>query len=127
MLSMLRKLGSEYFFFVSTFHSRRDSIPNWNIPSLDDFVESLIQDKDKLVQVGVIQSSKNQELLITDSNNAQERRKHKGKDPKAIDSNPKENQRSSNGASSSNKENTKCPYCMRGFHLESQCMKNTID
>ena len=81
--------------------------------------------------MGVIQTSKNQALLRTESNNVQARGKHKGKDPKASDSKPKENQRSSDGASGSKRkkkfEKTKCPYCMRGFHPESQCMKKTID
>ena len=70
MLSVLRNIGLEYLVFVSTFHSGRHFIPNWKIPSLDDFVESLIQEKDKLVQLGVIQASKNQALFVGDSNNA---------------------------------------------------------
>ena len=57
--------------------------------------------------------------------------KHKGKDPKAFDSNPKENRNSSEGASGSKRkkifEKTKCPYCMRGFHPKIQCMKKTLD
>ena len=54
--------------------------------------------------MGVIQTSKNQELLVTDSNNVQEREKHKGKETKNIYSNPKENQQYSNGASGSKKK-----------------------
>ena len=81
--------------------------------------------------MGVIQTSKNQALLMKDSNNAQARGKHKGKDPKATDSKPKENHRSSKGALVSKKkkkfEKTRCPYCMRGFHPKSQCMTKTID
>ena len=132
MFSVLRKIGLEYSVFVSTFHSGRvPSIPNWKMPSLYDFVESLIQEQDKLVQMGVIDTSKKLELLVTDSNNAQARGKHKGMDTKNIDSKPKENHDSSNGASSSKKkkkfEKTRCTYYMRGFHPESQCMKKTID
>ena len=59
VFSVINNLGSEYSIFVSTFHSERDSIPNWKMPSLDAFVESLIQEQDKLVQMGVIQTSKN--------------------------------------------------------------------
>ena len=91
MLSVLRKLGSEYYVFVSTFHSGRASIPNWKIPSLDGFVESLIQEQEKLVQMGVLQTSKNQALLMSDSTNAQAKWKHKGKEPKVSDSKPKKN------------------------------------
>ena len=41
--------------------------------------------------MGVIQTSKNQGLSMSDSINAQDRGKHKGKDPNATDSKPKEN------------------------------------
>ena len=68
MNSLLSNLGSEYSVFVSTFHSIRESIPSWKMPSLDAFVESLIQEQDKLVQMGVIQTSKNQALFMTDLN-----------------------------------------------------------
>ena len=61
------------------------------------------------------------------SNNAQSKGKHKGKDPKSTDSKPKENQRYFDGASGPKKNKTKCPYGMRGFHPESQCMKKTVD
>ena len=91
VLYVLSKIGSGYSTFVSTFHSRRTSIANWKIPSLDAFVETLIQEKDKLVQMGLIQTSKNKALFVVDSKNAQERGKHKGKETKNIDSKPKEN------------------------------------
>ena len=64
---------------------------------------------------------------MIDSNNAQERGKHKGKETKKTESNPKENQEYSDAASGSKKKKTKCPYCMRGFHPEIQCMKKKID
>ena len=70
--------------------------------------------------MGVLQYSKNQALLVTDSTNVQDEGMHKGKDTKASDSKPKESQKSSEGASGSKKkkkfQKTKCPYCMRGFH-----------
>ena len=91
VLSILNKLGSEYSVFVSTFNFGRASIPNWTMPSLYVFLESFIQEQDKFVQMGVMQTSKNQALLVMDSNNAQVRGKHKGKEPKSTDSKPKEN------------------------------------
>ena len=138
MLSVLNKIGSEYFVFVSTFHSGRDFIPNWKMPSLDSFAKSLIQEQENLVHMEVLQTSKNQALLMTnsallmtDSTNAQDKGRHKGKEPKVSDSKPKESQKSSEGALRSKNEKkfekTKCPYCMRGFHLENQCMKKQID
>ena len=103
VLSVLRNIGSKYSLFVSTFHFGRASIPNWKIPSLDAFVESLIQEQDKLVQMGVIQTSNNQALLVIDSNNVQARGKYKAKKSKNTDSKPKENQIYSEGASSCKK------------------------
>jgi hypothetical protein len=49
------KLGSAYSIFVSTFYATRESL--WNAykkPSLESFCDTLIQDKDKLVQLGLI-------------------------------------------------------------------------
>ena len=131
VVSILNNFGSKYSIFISTFHFGRASIPNWKIHSLDAFAKSLIQEQDKLVQMGVIQTSKNQALLVAESNNGQARGKHKRKETKNSDSNPKENKKSSDGALGSKKkkkfEKTRCPYYMRGFHPESQCMNNTID
>ena len=45
VLSILRKLGFEYSVFVSIFHSKIDSFPDWEIPSLDSFGESLIKEQ----------------------------------------------------------------------------------
>ena len=73
--------------------------------------------------MGVIQNSKNQSLLMLDSNNVEAIGKHKWKETKNIDSKPKKNQKYSDGASGSKKKNkiekTRCTYCMRGFHPES--------
>ena len=57
-----------------------------------------------MVQMGVFQTSKNQALLMSNSTNAQAKGKHKGKDPKAYDSKPKENQKSFKGALGSKKK-----------------------
>ena len=67
VLSILSKLGPEYSVFVSIFHSKRESFPDWKVPSLDSFFESLIKEQDKLMRMGVIKTSKDQALLVTDS------------------------------------------------------------
>ena len=68
---------------------------------------------------------------MTDSTKVQYKGRTKGREPKEVDSKPKENQKTSKGASKSNKsnkfENKKCPYCMRGFHPEESCMKKIVD
>ena len=50
VLSILSKLGLEYFVFVSIFHSKREVFPDWKVPSLDSFSESLSKEQDKLIQ-----------------------------------------------------------------------------
>ena len=54
ILSILFKIGADYSFFVSTFHSVKLSTPNWKMPTLNSFIESLTQEHDKLIQMGII-------------------------------------------------------------------------
>ena len=103
------------------------------MPSLDALTESLIQEQDKLIQMGVLNASKNKALLSRDSRNVQEKGKQRGKENKNVDSKTKEKHNPSNGASGSKKnknnkfEKAQLSYCMRGFHPKSHCMKNTFD
>ena len=39
--TILSKLSADYSVFVSTFHSMKLSTPNWKMPILDSFIESL--------------------------------------------------------------------------------------
>ena len=89
ILSILKKLGPEYSVFVSIFHSKREIFPDWKIPSLYSFFESLIKEQAKLTQMGVIKTSKYQALLVTDSSKAHAKGKSKKKEPKVADSKPK--------------------------------------
>ena len=80
--------------------------------------------------MGVIKTSKDQALLVTKSNKAKAKGKSNQKDPKAADPKPKQNQQTSEGASSSKKkkfENNIFPYCAKGFHHEDNCMKKQIN
>ena len=70
ILSILGKLGLDYLVFVSIFHSKRESFPDWKVPSLNYFSESLIKEQDKLMRIGVIKTSKDQTLLVYDSSKA---------------------------------------------------------
>ena len=54
ILSILSKLGADYSVFISTFHAGKLTIPGWKIPSLNAFIESLTNEHDKLVQMGII-------------------------------------------------------------------------
>ena len=53
--------------------------------------------------MGVMKTSKDQALLVSDSSKAQEKGKSKKKEPTAADSKPKQNQQASKGAFSSKK------------------------
>ena len=80
--------------------------------------------------MGVIQTSKYQSLLVTDSSKVQAKGKSKKKDPKAADLNPKSNQQSFEGGSGSKKkkfEKKLCRYCEKGYHLEEHCMSKQLD
>ena len=74
------------------FHSKQEIFHDWKLPSLDSFSESLIKEKNKLIRMGVIQTSKDQALLVTDSSKVKEKGKSKKKEPKVADLNPKPNQ-----------------------------------
>ena len=92
---------------------------------------SLIKEQNKLIRMGVIQTSKYQALLVTDSYKVQAKGKSKKKDPKAADSKPKQNQQTSEGAFSSKKkkkfEKKLCPYCEKWYHLEYHFMRKELD
>ena len=112
------------------FHSKWESFVDWKLSSLDSFSQSLIKEQDRLIRMGVIQTSKYQSLLVTESSKAQGKRKSKKEEPKAADSKPKPNQQYSEGASRSKKkkfEKKLCPYCEKGYHLEEHCMRKKLD
>ena len=79
VISILSKLGPEFPMFISTFHSGRMTTPNWRIPSLDAFIESLIHEQYKMIHMGALNSSKNQALFARESKNAQAKGKKRGK------------------------------------------------
>ena len=52
---ILSKLGSAYSMFVSTFYAMQEAIgTTYQKPSLGNFCDALIREKDKIVQLGVI-------------------------------------------------------------------------
>ena len=44
ILTILSKLGAYYSVFVSTFHSVKLTTPNWKMPTLNSFIESLTRE-----------------------------------------------------------------------------------
>ena len=63
ILSILSKLGPEYFIFVSTFHTEQHTILNWKMSTLNAFIESLTNEHDKILQMGILISSRDQTLF----------------------------------------------------------------
>ena len=58
ILSILSKLNADYSVFVSTFQIVNLTTPNWNMPTLDAFIQSLTYENDNLIQMGIIRSPK---------------------------------------------------------------------
>ena len=53
--------------------------------SLESFTESLMQEQDKMIQMGSLKACKNHVLLAGETKNAQAKGKHKGKEKKNIE------------------------------------------
>ena len=67
VLSILLKLGPDYSVFFSTFHATKLTARAWKMPKLAEFMESLTQEQDKLVMMGTIKPSKDQDMASRDS------------------------------------------------------------
>jgi hypothetical protein len=120
IFSILTKLGPEYYVYTSSFHTTRLAMGStWKIPSLDDFMESLIHEKIKLIQIGELNNS-NPHVLTTQGSSKKNKHKNKGKKDQE---NKKEGKQKSTYESLSfkeskgKKEKTKCSYCNRGSIL----------
>ena len=95
------------------------------MPTLNAFIESLTNKHDKLVQMGIIRSSKDQ-ALFAEGSKAMNGKGKKKNEP------PKENEQSDESSclrrsKNKGKENILCSYCGRGFHPESSYMRRNID
>ena len=109
------------------------------MPSLKEFMESLIFEQDKLIGMGKIKPPKAHALAVhdgshnknhrSDSNQKNQQQKDKGK----AHSHPKKEgytkpfNDSSGSRNEKGKKGNRCTYCQRGFHPESSCMKKQID
>jgi hypothetical protein len=119
--------------FVSTFNSiRLASGATWMMPSLEAFIESLTQEKNKLINMGKIKGPKAHALTMRYGSGHQYQ-KSKEKDKRKEHANPKKEGYSKpfNDASASKggkgRKGEKHTYCHKGFHLESACMQKHID
>ena len=63
ILSIVININADYLVFVSTFRIVRLTTPNWKMLTFNSFIQSLISENDKLIQMGIIQSSKDVDLV----------------------------------------------------------------
>ena len=123
--------------FFSTFYATKSVLGNnYTMPSLDDFANKVIKEKDELIHMGTIKSSKSHAL--TENYGIIEQRgppKKEKKQKYQVEKNREKKfltPRVVNGASSSKnnkpkKERTTCSYCKKLGHDEHKCMKKKID
>ena len=97
------------------------------MPKLE-FMESLTQEQDKLVIMGTIKHSKDQDLVARDSRVDSKRKKKYKKPPEQKRDKNKSQEDPQGSKKKKNKgEMRKCAYYSKGYHLESSCMKKHID
>jgi hypothetical protein len=59
ILTILAKLGPKYAVYVSTFHSGRYLLgTKWKMPTMEQFIDSLTHEKEKLIQMGLLKDPK---------------------------------------------------------------------
>jgi hypothetical protein len=67
ILTILANLRLEYVIYVSTFHSGRYLMEKkWKIPTMDQFIDSLAHEQEKLIHMGLIRYPKEHALIMHD-------------------------------------------------------------
>jgi hypothetical protein len=78
VLTILSNIGPELSVFISTFHTVRfTSGATWKMPSLEDFIESLTQEKTKLISMGTIKGPRVHALTVHDDRHKYQKSKDK--------------------------------------------------
>ena len=101
------------------------------MPSLEDFIKSLTQEKTKLINMGKIKGPKAHALTV--QYGSQKYQKYKGKDKSKYHAHTKKEgytkpfTDASRSKGEKGRKGEKCTYCHKGFHLEFACMKKKID
>jgi hypothetical protein len=132
VLTILSKLGLEFFVFVSTFHSVKfASGASSKMPSLEDFIKSLTQEKTKLINMGKIKGPKVHSLTVKDGSHQYQ--KSKDKDKRKDHAHPKKEgytkpfTDASGSKGGKERKGDKCSYYHKGFHPKSACMQKQIN
>jgi hypothetical protein len=132
VLTILSNIGPKFFVFVSTFHTVIfSSGATWKMPSLEDFIESLTQEKTKLINMGAIKGPRVHALTVHDGSHKYHKSKYKYKRKSHAHTKNEGFTKRFTDASESKGEKgrkgEKCTYYHKGFHLESAGMKKKID
>jgi hypothetical protein len=82
ILTILAKLGPKYVVYVSTFHSGRYLLGSkWKMPTMEQFIDSLTHEQEKLIQMGLIKEPKAHALTMQDGKGSSNKKsKQKGKE-----------------------------------------------
>jgi hypothetical protein len=101
------------------------------MPSLKDFIESLTQEKTKMINMGTIKGPGAHALTMHDGSHEYKKSKDKYKRKSHVHTNKEGYTKPFINASRSKGEKgrkgEKCTYCHKGFHSESACMQKKID
>jgi hypothetical protein len=129
---IISNLGSAYSRFVSTFYATREALrKDYQKPTLESFCVALIREEDKLVHIGVINTTctSNKSLVAQQKDKPKNPKKkhpcynnkqHKGPKSTQKDSTPN----GEKGAKyESKKTNRHCNFCDKYGHDESKCFK----
>jgi hypothetical protein len=80
VITILSKLGLKFYVIVSTFHTIIfTSGATWKMPSLEDFIESLTQEKNKFINMGAIKGPWAHALTVHDGSQKYQKSKYKDK------------------------------------------------
>jgi hypothetical protein len=127
VLTILSKIGPGFSLFISTFHSVRfASGATWKMPSLEDFIECLTQEKTKLINMGTIKGPRAHEITV--HHGSHKHHKSKDKDKRKSHAHTKKEGYTKpftdafGSKGEKGRKGKKCTYCHKGFHLESTCM-----
>ena len=110
-MTILSKLGPDYSVFVLNFYSTKLTAQTWKMPKLFEFMESLTHEQDKLVMMGTINPSKDQDLVAVDSKVDSKRKKKTKKTPEQKRDKAKSQEESSGSKKNPQKKNNKGEIC----------------
>jgi hypothetical protein len=138
ILIILAKIGLEYVVYVSNFHYGRCRLgANWKMSTMNQFIESLRQEKTKIIQMGLVKDPKSHALTMHDGKGPSNHKSKKKKKDLLHPESKKEGYskpfkdslgcKDSSNSKGNNNKGTQCTYCNKPNHEESTCMKKKID